>query len=119
MQQQALFNYQKAIQAAFQETEDALVGQVKSRERADAQGQQAQALRSYAQLARARYEGGYSSYLEVLDAERSLFNAELQYTQAQANVLAQMIGLYKALGGGWVDAAVASADAASAPAARP
>lgn len=113
VQQQALFGYQKAVQTAFQETEDALVGQVKLRERADAQGQQAQALRSYAQLSRSRYEGGYSSYLEVLDAERSLFNAELQYTQAQANVLAQLIGLYKALGGGWVEAAVATADAAS------
>jgi len=117
-QQAALFSYQKAVQTAFQETEDALVGQIKLRERAAAQAQQAQALRSYAQLSRSRYEGGYSSYLEVLDAERSLFNAELQYTQAQANVLAQMIGLYKALGGGWVDAADAVAVGASAPEAR-
>lgn len=115
VQQQALFSYQKAVQTAFQETEDALVGQAKARERASAQTMQTQALRNYAQLSRARYEGGYSSYLEVLDAERSLFNAELQTTQAQATVLSQTIALYKALGGGWVEAAAAMAAGASAP----
>ena len=52
-----------------------------------------------------KYEGGYTSYLEVLDAERSLFNAQLQLAQSQADVLLQATALYKSMGGGWVDLA--------------
>jgi multidrug efflux system outer membrane protein len=104
-QKQALGSYQKTIQTAFQETEDALVGIGKTRGARDAQAMQVEALRTYARLARLRYEGGYTSYLEVLDSERSLFNAELQYAQAQTDVFTQVFGLYKAIGGGWVDEA--------------
>ncbi|RZT97912.1 efflux transporter outer membrane subunit [Rivibacter subsaxonicus] len=114
-EQQALYGYQRAVQTAFQEAEDALVGQARYRERLAAQQLQVKALRNYARLARARYEGGYSSFLEVLDAERSLFSAELDFTRGQAAIQAQMIGLYKALGGGWVDTAGALAGGASAP----
>ena len=71
----------------------------------DAAQQQTDALANYARLARKRYDGGYTSYLEVLDAERSLFNAQLQLSQSQADVLLQATQLYKALGGGWVDLA--------------
>ena len=56
-------------------------------------------------LSRARYEGGYTSYLEVLDAERSLFNAELNYAQTQADLFNALVNVYKAMGGGWVDEA--------------
>jgi outer membrane protein, multidrug efflux system len=115
-QQQALFGYRKAVQTAFQETEDALVGQARSRERLAAQDLQVRALVDYARLARARYEGGYSSFLEVLDAERSLFTAQLEQTRGKAATQAQMIALYKALGGGWVDVATATAAAAAASA---
>ncbi|MDN0082614.1 efflux transporter outer membrane subunit [Crenobacter sp. SG2305] len=101
-QQEALYGYQQAIQVAFQEVEDALIAAQKSREQLAAQGKQVDALRTYAQLARLRYEGGYTSYIEVLDAERSLFNAELQYTQTQSTVLTSFVNLYKAMGGGWV-----------------
>ncbi|MDN0077169.1 efflux transporter outer membrane subunit [Crenobacter sp. SG2303] len=101
-QQEALYGYQQAIQVAFQEVDDALIAAQKSREQLDAQGKQVDALRTYAQLARLRYEGGYTSYIEVLDAERSLFNAELQYTQTQSTVLTSFVNLYKAMGGGWV-----------------
>lgn len=101
-QQQALFAYQKAIQVAFQEVEDALVSLQKTRERLVVQGRQVEALRTYARLARLRYEGGYTSYIEVLDAERSLFNAQLSYAQAQGTVFASSVALYKAMGGGWV-----------------
>ena len=66
-------------------------------------------LRDYARLARKRFEGGYSSYLEVLDAETSLFNAELLYSQGQRDRLLAHVDLYKALGGGWVDTAAAAA----------
>ncbi|MEN9543301.1 MAG: hypothetical protein RLZZ598_134 [Pseudomonadota bacterium] len=117
VQQQALHGYQRAVQTAFLEVEDALVGQARYRERLAVQQIQVQALRHYARLARARYEGGYSSFLEVLDAERSLFSVELDFTRGQAATQTQMIGLYKALGGGWVDsaAALAAGDASVAP----
>ena len=60
------------------------------------------ALRTYAQLARMRWEGGYTSYIEVFDAERSLFNAQLSCTRTQGTVFKSMVTLYKSTGGGWV-----------------
>jgi multidrug efflux system outer membrane protein len=104
-QRVALAQYRKAVQAAFGETEDALTGTVNTRRAVEAQQEEVDALGSYARLARRRYEGGYTSYLEVLDAERSLFNARVQLAQAQGDVLLQSAALYKALGGGWLDLA--------------
>lgn len=101
-QQQALFQYQQSIQVAFQEVDDALIALQKSREQLVVQGRQVDALRTYSRLARLRYEGGYTSYIEVLDAERSLFNAQLSYTQTNGLVFNSLISLYKAMGGGWV-----------------
>jgi multidrug efflux system outer membrane protein len=101
-QQQALIQYQQAIQVAFQEVDDALVGLQNTREQLTVQGRQVEALRTYARLARLRFEGGYTSYIEVLDAERSLFNAQLSYTQTSGAVFSSVIALYKAMGGGWV-----------------
>ncbi|MFT4174152.1 MAG: efflux transporter outer membrane subunit [Rhodocyclaceae bacterium] len=105
-QQEAVANYRKAVQSAFAETENALTGLQKTQAARDAQAMQVDALRTYARLARLRYEGGYTSYLEVLDAERSLFAAELQLAQSQADALTQFVSLYKAIGGPWVDTAV-------------
>ncbi|SAL46334.1 RND efflux system, outer membrane protein [Caballeronia udeis] len=101
-QQQALFQYQKAIQVAFQEVADALVSLQKTREQLVVQGNQVDALRTYARLARLRFEGGYTSYIEVLDAERSLFNSQLSYAQTQGAVFTSTVSLYQAMGGGWV-----------------
>jgi outer membrane protein, multidrug efflux system len=101
-QQQALFEYQKAIQAAFQDVADSLISLQKTRDQLVVQGRQVDALRTYSHLARLRYEGGYTSYIEVLDAERSLFNAQLSYAQAQGTVFTSTVSLYKAMGGGWV-----------------
>ena len=101
IQQQALFNYQQVIQDAFREVDDSLIDQDRTRETLDAQGQQVQALQDYARLANLRYDEGYSSYLEVLDAERSLFNVDLRYTQTQADLFRALVDLYKAMGGGW------------------
>ena len=101
-QQEALFAYEKAIQVAFQQVEDALIALKNSREQLDIQGKQVDALRTYLRLARMRYEGGYTSYIEVLDAERSLFSVELQYTQTQSTTLTSLVNLYMAMGGGWV-----------------
>lgn len=102
VQQQALFRYQQAVQTAFREVEDSLVDQGKSREQLGIQRQQVEALRSYAALARLRYENGYTSYLEVLDAERGLFTAELTYTQTKGVLFRALVNLYKSMGGGWV-----------------
>jgi multidrug efflux system outer membrane protein len=52
-----------------------------------------------------RYENGYTSYIEVLDAERALFDAQVAYTQTQAAMYTAMVNVYKAMGGGWVDEA--------------
>jgi len=81
------------------------VDQAKTREQVAAQARQVDALGRYAYLARLRYENGYTSYLEVLDAERSLFQAQLQLVQTQGELYFALINLYKALGGGWVDEA--------------
>lgn len=104
-QQQALFAYQKAIQEAFREVNDALISQNRTREQLKAQRRQVEALQQYAATARLRYDNGYTSYIEVLDAERSLFNVQLQYTQTQQIEFQSLINLYLAMGGGWVSEA--------------
>ncbi|RKR38822.1 efflux transporter outer membrane subunit [Paraburkholderia sp. BL17N1] len=116
-QQEALFAYEKAIQVAFQEVEDALISVQKTREQLAVLANQVEALHTYARLARLRYEGGYTSYIEVLDAERSLFNAQLSYTQTQGAELTSFVNLYKAMGGGWVLAAEKLSVPPAAPAA--
>ena len=83
----ALYRYQQVIQQAFREMEDALIDRTKSGQRVDALNRQLNALRNYARLARLRYDGGYTSYLEVLDAERSLFNVAISYTSSSDNSL--------------------------------
>jgi multidrug efflux system outer membrane protein len=54
------------------------------------------------ELAQLRFDNGYTSYLEVLDAQRTLFNVQLSYTQNQGGLFQALINLYKAMGGGWV-----------------
>jgi multidrug efflux system outer membrane protein len=108
-EQQVLFAYRRAIQVAFQEVDDALIAGQKSREELTAQAQRLDALRTYARLAHLRHDNGYSSYLEVLDAERGLFSAELDYTRVKSDTYFALIDLYKATGGGWVTEASAMA----------
>jgi multidrug efflux system outer membrane protein len=105
VQKQALLQYQKAIQVAFQEVEDSLVTLQKARATLDAQARQVSTLATYARLARIRYENGYTSYIEVLDAERNLFDIQVAYTQTENTLFASLVNLYKAMGGGWVDEA--------------
>jgi outer membrane protein, multidrug efflux system len=103
--QEALLNYEQTIQQAFADVENALVGVAMSREQLQATARQVAALSQYALLARDLYEGGYTSYLEVLDAERGLFTAQLQQSALQDQTLAQTVNLYKALGYGWTQQA--------------
>jgi multidrug efflux system outer membrane protein len=101
-QKEALLTYQKAIQTAFQEVSDALLSHTKSRDQLGFQAREVRTLRNYVELARLRYDEGYTSYIEVLDAERSLFEAETAYAQTQSQVYVSLVNLYKAMGGGWV-----------------
>jgi multidrug efflux system outer membrane protein len=119
VQQEALFGYEQSIQNGFREFEDALIDQDRTRVQLDAQSNQVEALATYARLARLRYENGYTSYIEVLDAERSLFNGQLSYAQTQDTLLRALVNLYKAMGGGWVveaDKIAVSTDQKSVPA---
>lgn len=100
-QKQALYAYQQSIQKAFAEVENSLIDQLKTREQLAAQRRQVEALSRYSELAWLRYDNGYTSYIEVLDSERSLFNAQLQLTQTQSQLYFALINLYKAIGGGW------------------
>jgi outer membrane protein, multidrug efflux system len=77
------------------------VDQNRTRVQLDALFKQLTALRNYRDLARLRYDNGYSSNLEVLDAERNLFNIELNYVQTRGGLFKALINLYKAMGGGW------------------
>ena len=81
---------------------NALVEQSKTREQLQAQKQQEDTARAYVRLARLKYENGYVSYLEVLDAERSMFNVQLAYVRTQADLFRALVDLYKSMGGGWV-----------------
>jgi multidrug efflux system outer membrane protein len=102
IQQQALLGYQQTIQNAFREVDDALTNRAQTAKQLAAQKSQVEALQQYAGIARMRYDNGYTDFLTVLDAERSLFNAELSYTQTQGSLHLALINLYKAMGGGWV-----------------
>ena len=99
--EQALLAYEQTVQRAFREVEDALVAVRTYRTEHEARRRQVAAARSAATLSRARYDGGVTSYLEVLDTERSLFNAELTESQTLRLYINAIIELYKALGGGW------------------
>jgi outer membrane protein, multidrug efflux system len=100
-QEQELNNCLMTIQTAFREVEDSLIATRKIREQQAVQDRQIQGQQRTLRLATLRYENGYSSYLEVLHAQRSLFNAELQQVQLQRARLGALVNLYKALGGGW------------------
>jgi multidrug efflux system outer membrane protein len=97
----AILNYQRTVQEAFRDVADSLIGYQKAREYRAQRELFAVTLRNQLQLAQLRYEGGVSSYLEVLDTERESLDAELLFAQAYLNELASVIRLYKALGGGW------------------
>ncbi len=100
-QRQALYAYEKSIQSALREVEDAIIGYRKGGELRVSTAARASAERKVLHLAELRYRGGVAGYLEVLDAQRSLFNAELDESQSIRDHLVALIQLYKALGGGW------------------
>ncbi|MDZ7621150.1 MAG: efflux transporter outer membrane subunit [Candidatus Competibacteraceae bacterium] len=105
VQKQALLNYQQVIQNAFAEVDDSLIAVSKLREQLKDQAAQLNALQRYLDLATLRYKNGYTDYLTVVDAERNLFTAQLDYVRSQGSLFVALVNLYKALGGGWVNEA--------------
>ena len=101
-QQAALYSYEKTVQGAFADVENALIAQQKSREKLDAQQGLVDALSEYTRLARLQYNGGYVPYSTVLQAEQQLFPAELTLAQDRAEVFGAVVNVYQSLGGGWV-----------------
>jgi multidrug efflux system outer membrane protein len=99
----AVAQYEKAIQSAFREVQDALAGRATLGEQARAQLAQTNAEQVRFKLADLRYRNGASSYLDVLDAQRSLFTAQQAVIQVQAAVVQNQVNLYKVLGGGWTE----------------
>jgi multidrug efflux system outer membrane protein len=112
--QEALATYQRTVQNAFREVSDSLIAYQRTREFTARQEQRTQANREATDLANIRYDGGVTSYLEVLYNEQQLFAAELTLAQARLNELLSVVSLYRALGGGWqAPVPQAQADASS------
>jgi multidrug efflux system outer membrane protein len=101
-QEQALLAYEQTLRSAFKEVLDALVAARQAREVEAAESRRAQALSRAAELAGLRYQNGVANYLEVLDAQRSLYQAQQNRIDAHRAGLAASAALFKALGGGWL-----------------
>jgi multidrug efflux system outer membrane protein len=99
--EELLLGYRNAINGAFRDVSDALIGHQKSKEYMVSQATLVETLQHQSRLANDRYVGGVSSYLEVLDTERQRLTAEQQLAQARRDVLVTLVQLYKSLGGGW------------------
>jgi multidrug efflux system outer membrane protein len=99
--EQAQEIYVLTLLEAFREVEDAIVATETFRTEFGARTRQVRAAANALRLSQARYEAGVVDYLEVLDSERTFFDAELRHSQAHRSVLTSFVALYKALGGGW------------------
>jgi outer membrane protein, multidrug efflux system len=102
-QRQTLYNYVKTVQTAFGDAQNALIERVKTEEIYFADGKRLDALQLYYDLANMKYYEGATSYLEVLDAERSLFNSQLGYAQSRATLMKSVVGIFSTLAGGWLN----------------
>ena len=100
-QEQALTLYQLTVRTAFQEVSDGLIAHTKFREFREQQELLVQSYQNYSKLANMRYKGGLDSFLAVLDADRQLFDVELQLAGVMRDQLLTVVQLYQALGGGW------------------
>ncbi len=105
----ALAAYQQTVLNAFRETNDALTGSQKRLEELNAQRGRVESLREFARLAKLRFDKGVAGYLDVLVAENELFAAELASVGLQAGSYTQLVNVYQAMGGGWVDVAAGMA----------
>ncbi len=99
--QQALISYQQSIQRAFGDVSDALIGYQKYHQVRLRQEDTVADLQESVRLSNMRYKGGTTTYLEVLDGQRSLFSAELTLAEARGTEYQSLVQLYRSLGGGW------------------
>ncbi|HGY55839.1 MAG TPA: efflux transporter outer membrane subunit [Caldithrix abyssi] len=99
---QALYNYEKTVLNSLRDVENALIEVKTYKQELEAKERQFKAAKNAETLSRQRYDKGVTSYLEVLEAERSSFDAELQLTEVRDNYFKAYVKLYKALGGGWI-----------------
>ena len=102
VQKAAVANYQQSILSGFREFENALVSSNKTKLQKESQSKRVAAVQNYFNLSRIRYDEGYTDYLTVLDSIRQLFDAQIDLIQAQSANFTAMIGLYRAMGGGWI-----------------
>jgi len=100
-----MLQYQQTVAQAFREVSDALVARQGYAETLRAQDEQITALRAAREQVLKRYNIGFSSYFEVIDAEKALYDAESARVAVYRNTLTSLVQLYKALGGGWQIAA--------------
>ena len=100
-QEQALAAYENAVMASLEDVENALVAYAKEQNRFVCLSDAVEANRRALDIANDLYSRGLVNFLNVLDAERSLFSAEDQQTQSKTAVLTDLVALYKSLGGGW------------------
>jgi multidrug efflux system outer membrane protein len=98
---QALIAYRQAIQQAFGDVSDALIGYEKFHQVRMRQQDSVSDLQETVRISTLRYKGGTTTYLEVLDGQRSLYGAELTLAAARGDEFRSLVQLYKALGGGW------------------
>ena len=102
---QAELVYRQTVLNAFRETNDALTGSQKKVQEVAMQQQRVASLREFARLSTLRFDKGVAGYLDVLVAENELFAADLASVRLQADRYAQVVAVYQAMGGGWVDIA--------------
>ena len=105
----AIAQYERSIQTAFREVADALAGRSALVDQLQAQRAAAAAESARLKLSDLRYTNGVASYLDLLDAQRSLFAAQQALVQTRLAQLQSQVNLYKALGGGWTEGTGAAA----------
>lgn len=100
--EEALYNYQQTILTALREVDDALIAHQNAKEAVIVERNNVKDLVDYLALSTLQYENGLVDYLYILDAQRRLFEAQLQQAEVEATVFLTLVNIYKALGGGWV-----------------
>lgn len=99
---QQVLQYEQTVLQAYSEVKDALEQIESYKQQYIANAEIVAAARITTYLSQKRYISGFTDYLEVLDSERDLFDAELELSTAMSNWLNAYVSLYKALGGGWI-----------------
>ncbi len=111
--QASLASYEQTVALALEETEGAFSGYNRNAQRAERLGEAARSAEEAARLARLRFDAGVTDFLVVLDAEREVLSNRDQLVQAQTGTATALVGVYRALGGGWEVAAPAEARASA------